>query len=283
MTHACHAGCVVKCSQVYNGKKGTYLTSGLEYESIGLLGSNCGIKDIDVIAQLDRICDDLGVDTMDTGCAIGVCMDVGMIEFGDAEGALQLAQQMVDGTDFGRVLGGGTAVTGKHLGAKRIPTVKGQAMAAYDPRGLKGTGVTYATSPMGADHTAGNTIGEQNLPGTSREGQVELSRNAQTYMAVVDTLGLCLFSCLCCEGPGNTQYLVDLFEAKYGGEWDIEKLMGLGVQTLDTEKRFNKVAGFTEKDDRLPEFMCTEVLESVDSTFDIPGEELDKTLVFEEA
>jgi aldehyde:ferredoxin oxidoreductase len=281
MTHACHAGCVVKCSQVYNGKKGKYLTSGLEYESIGLLGSNCGIKDIDVVAELDRICDDLGVDTMDTGCAIGVCMDVGMIEFGDAEGALQLAQQMVDGTEFGRVLGNGTEVTGKHLGAKRIPTVKGQALAAYDPRGLKGTGVTYATSPMGADHTAGNTIGEQNLPGTSKDGQVELSRNMQVFMAVVDTLGLCLFSCLSCDDPKNAQLLVDMFEAKYGGKWDIDRLMGLGVQTLITEKQFNKDAGFTAKDDRLPEFMYTEVLESVDGCFDIPDEELAKTLSFE--
>lgn len=281
MTHACHAGCVVKCSQVYNGKKGNYLTSGLEYESIGLLGSNCGITDIDVIAKLDRICDDLGVDTMDTGCAIGVCMDVGMIEFGDAEGALQLARQMVDGTDFGRVLGNGTDAIGKHLGAKRIPTVKGQALAAYDPRGLKGTGVTYATSPMGADHTAGNTIGEQNLPGTSKDGQVELSRNMQVFMAVVDTLGLCLFSCLSCDDPQNAQLLVDMFEAKYGGKWDIDKLLNLGVQTLVKEKKFNKDAGFTDKDDRLPDFMYTEILESVDSTFDIPDSELAKTLVFE--
>lgn len=280
MGHICHQACVIRCSQVYNDKDGNYLTSGFEYETIGLFGSNCGIRDIDVIARLDKLCDDLGVDTMDTGCAIGLCMEAGLIEFGDAEGALRLAREIVEGTDLGRVLGNGTEATGRHLGAKRIPTVKGQALAAYDPRGLKGIGVTYATSPMGADHTAGNSIGDHTLDGTRKEGQVELSRNLQALMTLFDCLGMCIFSGLCCEDPETLGLLIDMAEAKFGGDWDVDRLVGLGVQTLMLEKEFNKAAGFTDKDDRLPEFMYTEVLESVDSIFDFTDKELSETLSF---
>ncbi len=280
MTHICHRGCVIKCSQVYNDEDGKYLTSGFEYETIGLFGSNCGIRDIDVIARLDKLCDDLGVDTMDAACAISMCMEAGMIEFGDAEGALQLAQQMVEGTELGRILGNGTLATGKHLGVKRIPTVKGQAMAAYDPRGLKGLGVTYATSPMGADHTAGNSIGEHSVAGTCKDGQVELSKNLQVAMTLFDNLGLCIFAGICCDDPANLEHLVRMAAGKFGGNWDLNRLMGIGVQTLILEKQFNKMAGFTDADDRLPEFMYSEVLESVDTTFDISDEDLAQTLYF---
>lgn len=282
MSHICHRGCVIRCSQVYNDKDGNYLTSGFEYETIGLFGPNCGISDIDVIASLDKLCDDLGVDTMDAGCAIGMCMEAGLIEFGDAEGALRLAQEMVAGTELGRVLGNGTEATGRHLGVKRIPTVKGQAMAAYDPRGLKGLGVTYATSPMGADHTAGNSIGDHSLDGTCKDGQVALSRNLQIVMTVFDSLGLCIFSGICCEDPEALGHLVDMMSAKFGGEWSVDRLMGLGVQTLILEKQFNRAAGFSAKDDRLPDFMYTESLESVAASFDLSDEELAKTLYFGE-
>jgi aldehyde:ferredoxin oxidoreductase len=280
MSHICHTGCVIRCSQVYNDKDGNYLTSGFEYETIGLFGSNCGIRDIDVIARLDRICDDLGIDTMDAGCALGVCMEAGLIKFGDAEGALRLAQEMIEGTELGRVLGNGTEATGRHLGVTRIPTVKGQALAAYDPRGLKGTGVTYATSPMGADHTAGNSIGDHTLVGSSKEGQVELSRNLQIAMTLFDSLGMCIFSGICCEDPEVLGHLVDMAAAKLGGDWDVNRLMGIGVQSLMLEKQFNKAAGFTAKDDRLPQFMYDEVLETVDARFDLTDEELAETLPF---
>ncbi len=274
MSHICHSGCVIRCSQVYNDKDGNYLTSGFEYETIGLFGSNCGIRDIDVIARLDRLCDDLGVDTMDTGCAIGVCMEAGLIEFGDAEGAWRLAQEMVEGRELGRVLGNGTEATGRHLGVKRIPTVKGQSLAAYDPRGLKGTGITYATSPMGADHTAGNSIGTP-VDGTSKDGQVELSRNLQIAMTLFDALGLCIFSGICCEDPAVLGHLVDMAAAKFGGDWDLNRLMGLGVQSLILEKQFNKAAGFTSKDDRLPEFF-KEPLAPHNAGWDFAEEEIDE-------
>jgi len=279
MVHACHPGCIIKCSQVYNDADGNYLTSGFEYETIGLVGANCEIKDIDVVARIDRMCDDLGIDTMDAGCTLGVAMEAGKIPWGDGQAAIQLVQEMKDGTDLGRILGDGTETAGKHFGVKRIPTAKGQALAAYDPRGLKGTGVTYATSPMGGDHTCGNVIGMPGDP-ADKEGKVELSRNAQVAMALMDSLGMCIFASFAFEKPENIQLLAEMVGAKYGGEWNIEKLMGLGVQCLSLEKNFNRLAGFTEKNDRLPEFMYTEALPESGNVFDISDAELAETLPF---
>lgn len=277
MKHACHAGCVIHCSNIINDADGNYLTSGFEYETIGLNGSNCGIRDIDIIARIDRICDDLGIDTMETGCTIGVCMEAGKISFGDAAGALTLLQEMKEGSEFGLLMGQGTAALGKTLGVTRIPAVKGQSMAAYDPRGLKGTGVTYATSPMGGDHTAGNALGLPGDPG-DKEGKVEASRNLQVAMALMDSLGMCIFASFVFENPDNIALLANMLGAKFGGEWDIPKLMGLGVQTIKLEQQFNRNAGFSAKDDRLPEFMYTEVLPGTGQVFDITDEELAATL-----
>jgi aldehyde:ferredoxin oxidoreductase len=279
MKHSCHKGCIVQCSQIYNDANGKYLTSGFEYETIGLIGANCAIRDIDVIAQIDRMCDDLGIDTMDTGCTIAVCMEAGKIPWGDGAGAIMLVQEMKDGTDFGRLMGNGTETTGKALGVKRIPTVKGQAMAAYDPRGLKGTGITYATSTMGADHTAGNTISVPGNP-ADKVGKVEASRNCQVGFTLLDNLGLCIFVGVVFENPDNIQLMADMVAAKYGGEWDINKLMGLAVQTLSMEKQFNRDAGFTAKDDRLPDFFYTDALPNSGAIFDLEDEELAQVLPF---
>lgn len=277
MRHKCHKGCIVQCSQIYNDAEGNYLTSGFEYETIGLVGANCGLHDLDVIARIDRECDDLGVDTMDTGCAIAVTMESGRLAFGDAAGALGLMREMRDGSAFGRILGNGTAATGAALGVRRVPTVKGQSLAAYDPRGLKGTGITYATSPMGADHTAGNTVSVPGDP-ADKQGKVEASRNCQIGFTLLDDLGLCIFVGVVFEQPENIQLVANMVAAKYGGEWDIDRLMGLAVQTLSLEKRFNREAGFTDKDDRLPEFFSKEPLPGSGHVFDVTNEELRQVL-----
>lgn len=278
--HACHPGCVIKCSNVFNDDKGNYLTAGFEYETIALMGSNCGISAIDLIATLDRMCDELGVDTMDTGCTIAVAMEAGKLQFGDAHGAIALIQEMIDGTKFGRLLGQGTERVGKFLGVRRIPTVKGQAIAAYDPRGLKGTGVTYATSPMGADHTCGNSLGHPAVEPAQKDGQVEVSTQLQVGMALFDNLGMCIFSGFCTEDPENLQFLVNMFASKFGGQWDVDKLMGIAVQTLKLEKEFNKGAGFTEADNRLPQFFYEQNLDTVNTVFDITDEELRDAIPF---
>lgn len=278
--HNCHPGCVIGCSNIYNTADGEYLTAGFEYETIGMNGSNCGIGNLDIIAQIDRMCDDIGIDTMETGASIAVCMEKGLLPFGDGEGALKLIKEMAIGTEFGKDLGQGTEYLGKKLGITRIPTVKGQAMAAYDPRSLKGTGVTYATSPMGADHTAGNSLGNPTVEPAKREGQVALSTNLQVGMATFDNLGMCIFSGFCTDDPANIGYLVAMMAGKYGGDWDPNRLFGLGVQTLAMEKEFNKRVGFTEKDNRLPEFMYKEPLSPNNTVFDFTEDDLAQAIPF---
>lgn len=279
--HICMPGCVVSCSNIYNDANGNYLTSGFEYETIALNGSNCGIDSLDTIARIDRLCDDLGIDTIETGGTIAVCMEAGQIQFGDGEGAIKLIQEMMDGTDFGKVLGQGTELTGKYLGVSRIPTVKGQNMAAYDPRGLKGTGVTYATSPMGADHTAGNTVGNPTVDPYKKEGQVDLSTNLQVAMATIDSLGICLMAALGpMANPESIGYLCAMMSGKYGGQWESDRFFGIGVQTIALEKAFNNAAGFTTRDNKLPDFMYREVLPSSGAVFDFTEQELEMAIPF---
>jgi len=269
---ACQPGCVVQCSNCYNDKDGNYLTSGFEYETIALFGPNCHISDLDAIAQMDRICDDIGVDTIETANTIAVCMEAGKIKWGDADAALSLLKEMADGTEFGRLLGNGCEAVGKSLGCKRIPVVKHQAMAGYDPRNTKGTGITYATSPMGADHTAGLTMGRA-FDDTERTAQAYVSNKLQVAMCFADSM-MCIFAF------AHTVPVLPLFgelmAALYGGSPDFTRVsVGLGVKTLLTERAYNKMAGMTIEDDRLPDFFYNERSIATGSKFDINNVELE--------
>jgi aldehyde:ferredoxin oxidoreductase len=268
---ACQPGCVVQCSNCYNDKYNNYLTSGFEYETIALFGPNCKIYDLDVIAKMDRICDDIGVDTIDIANGIAVCMDAGKIEWGDSEAALKLMKEMKDGTEFGKILGNGCEAVGKHLGAKRIPVVKHQALAAYDPRNTKGTGITYSTSPMGADHTAGLTMGRA-FDDRGRAAQAYVSNKLQVAIAFYDSM-MCLFTFS--HAANNLPLLGELWAALYGGSSDFSRVAQLGVKTILTEKAFNKGAGMTLEDDKLPEFFYNEKSVATGSKFDIDDYELE--------
>ena len=198
-SHICHRGCVIRCSQVYNDKNGNYVTSGFEYETIWGFGANCNIDDLDIIAEADHIMDDVGVDSIETGVAMGVAMEAGIIPFGDGAGVLRLLKEIGAGTPLGRILGSGAEGVGKTYGMTRVPVVKGQGLSAYDPRSVKGMGITYATSTMGSDHTAGYCIPVNILKvggfvdPLKKEGQIELSRRLQIGTALLDSTGLCLF------------------------------------------------------------------------------------------
>jgi aldehyde:ferredoxin oxidoreductase len=266
----CQPGCIVRCSNVYNGKNGQYVTSGLEYETVGLLGSNCDIDDLDWIAEADKICDDLGLDTIETGATIGVCMDVGKIPWGDKKAAMGLLKEMVDGTDFGNLMGQGTAALGKKLKATRVPVAKGQAMAAYDPRNAQAIGVTYATSPMGADHTAGTAM----MPFADMMGKAMRSgMSGRTQMGQAAT------DCMMCNfqfGLTNSDptILPDLLNGSIGGGWSAEKVAQLGRDIINMELAFNKAAGFTKKDTRLPEFFYTEISLATGAVYDLTPDDL---------
>ncbi|MCK4925867.1 aldehyde ferredoxin oxidoreductase, partial [Candidatus Aerophobetes bacterium] len=148
-THACLPGCKISCSRIWVDKNGNYVTKGPEYETIWANGANCGINDLDAIATMDRLYDDYGLDTIEMGVTIAVAMEAGVKKFGDAQGAIELIKEAGKGTPLGRILGNGAAVTGQAFGVSRVPVVKRQGLPAYDPRSIKGQGVTFATSPMG--------------------------------------------------------------------------------------------------------------------------------------
>ncbi|MGA9536501.1 MAG: aldehyde ferredoxin oxidoreductase C-terminal domain-containing protein, partial [Desulfobacterales bacterium] len=282
-THGCHRGCIIRCSGTYTDKDGHFLTKQPEYETVWAHGGNCGIDDLDAIAMLDRLDDDFGVDTIEMGAAIAVAMEAGVAKFGDAQAAINLVKEVGKGTPLGRILGGGAEVTGKVFGVERIPTVKGQAMPAYDPRGVQGMGVTYATSTMGADHTAGYAV-TANILGVggkvdplTPEGQIELSRNLQIATAAVDSTGMCLFIAFAVlDQPETFQALIDMINAFYGGELTADGVAELGKSVLKTERDFNERAGFSSKQDRLPEYFIKEELPPHNVTFKVKDEELDQ-------
>ncbi|MCP4692641.1 MAG: aldehyde ferredoxin oxidoreductase, partial [Desulfobacterales bacterium] len=282
-THGCHKECVIKCSGTFCDKDGNFLTKQPEYETVWAHGGNCGIDDLDVIARLDRMDDDFGLDTIEMGATIGVAMEAGQAEFGDGEGAIRMLQEVGDGTPLGRILGSGAVVTAKAFGLERAPCVKGQAMPAYDPRAVQGVAVTYATSPMGADHTAGYAVAT-NILGVGGsvdpmkpEGQVELSRNLQIATAAIDSTGMCLFIAFAIlDQPDTFQALLDVIGGFTGGELTADDVTALGKSVLETERDFNARAGFTAQDDRLPDYFKKEALAPHNVTFEVSDEELDQ-------
>jgi aldehyde:ferredoxin oxidoreductase len=282
-SHRCMDGCLVSCSNVYTDEKGEFIVSGLEFETIGLMGSNCMIEDLDSIARMNRVCNDVGVDTMDVGGAIAVAMEAGLLAWGDGKAALSLVNEIGKATDRGLMIGNGCKFTGEKLGVERIPHMKGQCLSAYDPRGLKGTGVTYATSPMGGDHTAGLVLPNPGNPSYnpgSPSGQAAPSQFMQISMAAFDSLGLCMMAGMPLLDPVPQSSLISVISAFTGESLDENYLANLGTSVLKAEKKFNKAAGFTEKDDRLPKFFLEEKLPPSRNIFDVPEEEIDSVNKF---
>ncbi|GLI33657.1 aldehyde ferredoxin oxidoreductase family protein [Desulforhabdus amnigena] len=282
-THGCHRGCVIRCSGIYNDKDGHFLTKQPEYETVWAHGGNCGICDLDDIAMMDFLDDNYGLDTIEMGVTIGVAMDAGLIKFGDSKGAIDLMHQVGKGTPLGRILGSGAAVAGKVFGVERVPVVKNQALPAYDPRAVQGIGVTYATSPMGADHTAGYAVATNilkvggDVDPLKPEGQVELSRNLQIATAAIDSTGMCLFIAFALlDQPETFQAMLDMINAFYGLNLTGDDVTALGKQILKTERAFNTQAGFTAQHDRLPRFFTTQPVAPHNVTFGVKDEELDQ-------
>jgi aldehyde:ferredoxin oxidoreductase len=283
-THTGCTQCIIHCSNVFVDKEGKYVTSSLEYETIWATGGMTGIADLDTIARLDNLCDDIGVDTMSTGVAMAVAMDAGYKEFGDAEAAIEMVEEIGQGTEFGRILGNGPVAVGRHFNHPRVPVVKGQSIAAYDPRAMLGHGVTFATSPMGADHTAGNVVGaylQGMLDPLNPEGQVETSRFLQIAMAAFDTMGQCFMASVALLSPEGFEAFGKVIGAKLGTQLGPDDFPhGLGMRVLKAEREFNRKAGFTKQDDRLPRFFYEEPLPPHNTVFVISDEELDSTFDF---
>ena len=271
----CIRGCVIRCANVFADAHGRKTVASIQYENIALLGANLNIGQIDDVAELNHLCNEAGIDAIEAGASIGVAMEAGVLAFGDAEGAKNLLRQVGQGTPLGRIIGNGVCITGKVFGARRVPAVKGQAIPAYDPRALKGIGVTYVTSPMGADHTAGNaleTAGALDPLGT--HGQVEASRRLQLRGAILDSLGLCLF-----VRPAfvkDPSLFGRMLHARYGWDWSYKDIQNMGKECLEDERKFNQMAGVSEDFFEIPEFMRDEPLPPRNTVFDLSLSEMKK-------
>ncbi|HEY75511.1 MAG TPA: aldehyde ferredoxin oxidoreductase [Thermoflexia bacterium] len=280
--HACHPGCVIQCSNTYYDEKGNEIVSCIEYETTWALGANCGIDNLEAIGKLTWLCNDLGLDTIEAGGTIAVAMDAGLLSFGDWEGAIRLLDEEVrKGTPLGHIIGNGAAFTGKAFGWYRVPGVKGQNMPAYEPRAIKGIGITYAISTMGADHTSGYTIAPEILGVGGKVDQfdvnkAELARNFQYTTAFIDTTGHCLFIAFAIlDIPSGFEGMVEECAGLLGADWTPDDAARIGKEIIDRELAFNRAAGFTKSDDRLPEFMKYEKLPPHNVVWDVPDEVLD--------
>jgi aldehyde:ferredoxin oxidoreductase len=270
----CMPGCVIACRNLYNDETGKPVVGTIQYETVALVGSNLGLGSLDDVATLNFMCNDFGLDTIETGAALGVACEAGLAKFGDIEGIVGLLKQVGEGTVLGRVLGCGATTTGKVLGIRRVPTALGQAMPGYDPRSLKGNGVTYCTSPQGADHTAGNAFGARNeVPPLGIAGQKQLSLKLQIIAAMLDSTGLCLFA----RPPiiANPQLMVDMINGIYGWGWTTDDYDKFNRNVLRMELEFNSKAGITKNDYRIPEYMREEPLPPHNVVFDVPESDLD--------
>jgi len=250
---------------VMHDKDKKFLTAGFEYESSAMLGANLGIDDLDAVMHLEKMCDNLGLDTMEMGAALGVACDAGVLTFGDGPGALKLLQEVSRGTVLGRVLGQGAAITARVFGLNRVPVVKGQAIPAHDPRKEIGTGIGYATNPQGADHTGVIIFHAENIA-----EMVETSRQKQINTCAYDSMGLCQMA------EPTPEVMAKLANSFYGWNWSVEDVAALGQSVLEEELAFNRNAGLGPATDRLPDFFKDEALSPHKGTFDVGDEEISK-------
>lgn len=256
-THACMPGCVIQCSNVYVDADGNEMTSPVEYETLGLLGTNCGLTNPDDLAAMNQHCNDLGIDTIETGAMIAVLMEAGLAEFGDVTFMRRVFEEMLAGSEEGKLWAQGTARVGEHYGVARVPVIKKQAISAYDPRVIEVTGLSMMTTAQGADHTAGN-VARFDSRDKDAETLLKVSLEAQIASAAADSIGLCIFG-RSVTNP-NVDFLANVFNAAVGSELEPTFFHKIGRATLNLENEFNRKAGFTSADDGLPQFFYDEPL-----------------------
>ncbi len=271
-THACMPGCIIQCSNVYYDENGEELTSPVEYETLALLGTNCGLRHPDNLARMNQYCNELGIDTIETGAMIAVLMDAGVAEFGDVDFMERVFQELLAGSEEGKLWAQGTYRVGKHYGIHRIPTVKKQAISAYDPRVIEVTGLSMMMSAQGADHTTGNVPKLKSRDKDLAE-LADISLEAQIASAAVDSIGICIFG-RSVTNP-NIEYVTAAINAAVGSNLDPTFYRELGVETLQLEQEFNRAAGFTAADDDLPQFFYDEPLAPTQQTARFTGKDVE--------
>ena len=264
--HACPVACKKEVEVTQGPWKGLRMES-VEYESAWALGANCDNSDICSVAKLIDQCNDYGLDTIELGNVLSVYMEAtekgylngeGGLAWGDYLAMVETVDKLALREGVGDVLAEGSLRTAKHYGHPEISMdVKGQAIPAYDPRGLKGMGIAYATSNRGACHLRAytpavelNIMPFQSLKADPLEwkGKGELTKVFQDVHAVSDSLDLCKFSAF---AEGMDEY-TSQFNAVTGLNYTVDELLKCGERIYNLERYYNNLAGYGEGSDYLP-------------------------------
>lgn len=270
-------GCPIGCGKrtsITDEEGNKYLMEGPEFETIGMLGSNCGISDWETLLKATDICDRCGFDTINAGASVSMAMeayekgkitnkDTGglKLKFGNKEGLLTLLTQICEREGLGDILAEGVAVAASKLGVKELAIhSKGQSFPVYDPRGAKAMALTYATSPKGAHHMLATTFGME-LAMDNRfeiEGKGQLEREHQFSMAVVDSIAMC--STMRAGIPMDDQ--AKAYAAVTGMDIDVDYLNKAAERIINLERMYNVKLGLDRKDDSLPKRFIEEPMPS---------------------
>ncbi|GAB4533906.1 MAG: aldehyde ferredoxin oxidoreductase family protein [Anaerolineae bacterium] len=272
--NSCYA-CSVACGKISPVSKGPFAGTaieGAEFETIGLLGANCGVADPAAIVAAAAICDAYGFDTMSAGAVVSFAMeafergliglsDTGGVElrFGDGDALVAIIQQIADRQGLGDLLAEGSARAAQQMGAPDLAMhVKGQELATYEPRGVVGMGLSYAISPKGGHHMIAPTMGLEVAGDPANrlraEGKAKMVRDTQLIMAIVDSLALCA-SMRFVLGP---QSMLELYRAVTGRPLEEDEACLIAERIVNVERLFNLREGFGCQEDTLPVRLLSE-------------------------
>jgi aldehyde:ferredoxin oxidoreductase len=287
------AECPIGCGRVTAIKEGKYKGAqggGPEYESVWSLGAMCGISDLDVVLMANYICDKYGMDTISAGVTVACAMELYEkgylpkedapfpLTFGSGESLVEAIKLMGEQKEkLGKLLAQGSYRLAEYYKHPELSmSAKKQEFPAYDPRGVKGIGLQFATSNRGACHVRGYTIAAEVLSGAvdrlKYEGKAELVKTFQDLTAALDSTGICLFTTF---GLGGGDIAL-LLSTATGFEVGEKEFMKIGERIWNLERLFNLKAGFSRKDDTLPPRILKEPIKSGPSKGEI--EKLDQML-----
>ena len=274
---ACFA-CTIACGRISTIDKGHFTvenkpqywgnSGGLEYEAAWALGADTGVDDLDALTYANFICNEDGFDPITFGATVAAAMElfeIGAIttehtggvelKFGAAAALTWAAEKVATGEGFGADLALGSKRLCEKYGHPELSmTVKGQEFPAYDPRGIQGMGLTYATSNRGACHLRGYTVSSEILGIPEKtdpletDGKAGLVKAFQDVTAAWDSTGLCLFTSF----AWTLDNVAPQMDAACEGEWTSDRLLEAGERIWNLERDFNAKAGFTAADDTLP-------------------------------
>ncbi len=301
-TNAACFGCTIACGRISTIDKGHFSvenkpeywgnSGGLEYEAAWALGADTGVGDLDALTYANFICNEDGMDPISFGATVAAAMelfDMGVIttehtggmelDFGSAEALTWCVDQVATGQGFGKDLGMGSKRLCEKYGHPELSmTVKGQEFPAYDPRGVQGMGLTYATSNRGACHLRSYTVASEVLgipektDPLATEGKAGLVKAFQDATAAVDSMGLCVFTTF----AWSLDNMAPQIDAACEGDWSVERLLEAGERIWNLERDYNIRAGLTGKDDTLPPRLLKEAAKTGPAEGKVCG--LDKML-----